>query len=405
MLNTILELIVILLLSLWSVTLIYYYLFLLVLIIPQRRRDKKEDRHSGKINKFAIIIPAHNERDVISYLIESLLKSDYPKNTYRIFVIADNCTDSTADVAKKAGATVLERFDKEKRGKPYAISWALEQLDKMTYQYDAIVIFDADNLVSTNFLSLANDRINHGYDAFQGTVECKNPRDSWVSIGNYIAYSAINRIFQNGRYRVGLGALLCGTGMGFTRNLLNKIGWDQTSLTEDREFTFKLLLNGTKVAWMDDAVVYDEKPIGARQSVQQQSRWVSGWIMDFRKYLPKIWKKWIRTYDFALLDAMFNLIQPLFFGKGLILLPLLILFGNLSLWIWWSILFFASLLYHGIGLRLNNAKPVYYKYLLIWPFFRIISVWAALKAFTQKEKLFWSHTRHNRKMRIDDVEK
>lgn len=398
--------IIIIFLCILTIKMIYDYFFLFVVLLPVKKEVKYKN-NNGKINHFIILIPAHNEREVIEYLLESLSKLNYPKDAYKVFVIADNCQDDTAFIAEMKGATVLQRFNTKEIGKPYAIGWAINQIESLGYEYDAIVIFDADNLVSSDFLMLANRAINGGAEAFQGSVECKNIDDSWVSISDYIAYSTTNRIYQKGRDLIGLGALLCGTGMGFTKSLLQRIPWNVNSLTEDREFTYKLLLNGVKVVWLDDAIVYDEKPVKATQFINQRSRWFSGWILDFKKYFPLFWKTYFKTHEPALLDAMFNLLQPLFFGKKLIiiLLPFLILFGNLYLWIWWASLLFTLLIYQGMGLWLNNAKFSYYWWLLVYPFTSILSIGAFIKALARGGKLSWSHTKHNRKVRLEDIEK
>ncbi len=381
--------------------------YLCLFIIPALCGSRKNiPKHSmAAINHFAILIPAHNESAVLRYLLQSLHNQDYPKDRYSVFVIADNCTDNTASIARQEGVTVLERFDDENRGKPYAIGWMLKRLNEMNVKYDAIVIFDADNLVAMNFLRIANTILTSGEQVFQGSVETKNISDSWVSISNHIVWSATNRIYQNGRQALGLGALLCGTGMGFSKDLIQRVGWDQTSLTEDREFTYKLLLAGIKVEWLDKAVVYDEKPIRANQAIKQQSRWASGMKMDFKKYFTSIFQGWRKTRDCALLDAIYNLIHPFLPGKGILTLLLLIPFGNVYLWSWWFSIYFLSLMYHGIGLAMNHSKIKYYGYLVIWPFSRLLSVFAALKTFTTRRNIAWKHTKHTQGLSLDDMNK
>ncbi len=356
-------------------------------------------------NRFAVLVPAHNESVVLGYLLDSLKQQDYPKEAYQVFVIADNCQDDTAAIAEQKGAVALRRFNEERIGKPHAIEWALDQLLILNYQYDAVVIFDADNLVSPNFLRLANDSLNSGAEVFQGSIETKNVDDSWVSISIYITYAAANRIYQKGRYLMGLGATLCGTGMGFSKRILSQLGWNQTSLTEDREFTLKLLLGGVKVAWMEEAFIYDEKPIAPKQAVRQQSRWASGLKMDFNKVFAAVYRSWRKSGDVALLDAMYNLIHPFLPGKGLITLILLIPFGNGYLWSWWVGIYLLSTLYHSVGLVMNRAEIKYYGYLIMWPFFRLLSIFASVKALATNSNLEWDHTQHTKGLSLDDMNK
>ncbi len=395
------QIILVMLLFVSTINIGYLCFFIIPAFLKSRTKIHKNDKTA--INHFAVLIPAHNESAVLRYLLQSLRDQNYPKDEYSVFVIADNCTDDTASIARQEGVIALERFNDEKVGKPHAIGWALKRLDEMNIKYDAIAIFDADNLVTVNFLSLANASLNSGNQALQGSIETKNIDDSWISISNHIVWSAHNRIYQNGRQACGLGSLLCGTGMGFSKDLLQKVGWDQTSLTEDREFTYKLLLAGIKAEWLDKAVVYDEKPIRANQAIKQQSRWASGMKMDFKKYFSSMFQAWRKTHDRSLLDAIYNLIHPFLPGKGILTLLLLIFFGNVYLWSWWLSIYLLSTVYHGIGLAMNRVKIKYYFYLLVWPFSRLLSIYAILKAYSMQGEVSWSHTKHTKPVSITDI--
>jgi cellulose synthase/poly-beta-1,6-N-acetylglucosamine synthase-like glycosyltransferase len=378
---------------------------LLFLPFALRRRQRLPQPGARKARKFAILIPAHNEADVIGCLLESVEALTYPKGAYRTFVIADNCTDQTAPVAGIYGCRVLERRDANRRGKAAAIRWALEQPEVEAYEYDALLVLDADNVVTPGFLGLANESIGGGAEACQGSVECKNIGDSWVSIGNYIVYSAMNRIHQRGRQALGLSAQLCGTGQVFTRDLLRRIGWEDASLTEDRYLTYRLLLDGVRVAWLEDAVVYDEKPLRAGDAVRQQSRWISGWLKDFTTFFPQCWSAFRWRPRLATLDGMFNLVRPFFAGREVVVIPLLVVFGGPGLWSWWALLLLTSLAYHAIGLGLNASPARYYKYLLLWPAFRLLAVVAMLRTVISGRNLAWNHTAHTRRMRLSDIPK
>jgi len=395
-----LELILIVLLIFSTSNVFYSYIFLFCALQPPKRQKEKA---VGKINHFAIIVPAHNERKVIGYLVENLSRLNYPKEAYRIFVIADNCKDDTEEIAKNRGAAVLSRYDDKQRGKSYAIEWALDQLSLLDYLYDVAIILDADNLVSPNFLSVVNERINEGAEAFQCLVETKNLDNSWIAIGNYITYSAINRIYQTGRDRIGIGAHLCGTGMGFTKRLLDRISWHQNSLTEDREFTYKLTINNIRVVWIDNTTVYDEKPIKLSQSISQQSRWVSGWAMNFKKFLIFFVASFVKKPNLIFADAIFSLIRPLFSISFLLLIPLLIIAKNSLYWIWWGSILFVYTIYYAVGLYLNKSPFKYYLYLLLWPLLKLSSLYAMLKTLLTKRCTSWSHTPHTKGMTIEET--
>ena len=142
---------------------------------------RKETYTADPQNVFAVIIPAHNEEGVISALVENCRELDYPKDMYDIFVVADNCTDNTAQVAAKAGATVWRRFNDQERGKGYALEWAFNRLYSLPKKYDAVVIIDADNLVSLNYLQIMNQRLLQGEKIIQGYLDSKNPDDTWIT--------------------------------------------------------------------------------------------------------------------------------------------------------------------------------------------------------------------------------
>jgi len=283
-----------------------YYL-ILGLIGLFRKEEKKN--YTPK-NKFALLIAAHNEEVVIGSLIESMLKLDYPKNMYDIFVIADNCTDDTAKIAKGYDVNVCERFAKDKRGKGYALDWMFEKLFNMDKQYDAVAIFDADNLVHKNFLKEINSKLQDGYKVVQGYIDSKNPDDSWISAAYSIAFWTQNRMFQLARANVRFSNQIGGTGFAIETSTLKKLGWGATCLTEDLEFTCKLVLNGEKVGWAHDAIIYDEKPLKLMQSWTQRKRWMQGFTDVASRYFFKLIKKAIVDRKFYIFDCALYVLQP-----------------------------------------------------------------------------------------------
>lgn len=283
-----------------------YYLFLGV--IGLFRRDEKKD-YTPK-NRFALLIAAHNEEVVIGSLIESMLKLDYPKEMYDIFVIADNCTDNTAKIAKGYGVNVCERFSKDKRGKGYALEWMFAKLFNMEKKYDGVAIFDADNLVHKDFLKEINSKMKEGYKVVQGYIDSKNPEDSWIAASYSIAFWTQNRMFQLARANIGFSNQIGGTGFVVETNTLKKLGWGATCLTEDLEFTCKLVLNGEKVGWAHDAIIYDEKPLKLKQSWTQRKRWMQGFADVASRYFFKLVKKSIVERKLYVFDCALYVLQP-----------------------------------------------------------------------------------------------
>ncbi|AWK50897.1 glycosyl transferase family 2 [Clostridium beijerinckii] len=283
-----------------------YYL-VLGLIGLFRREEKKN--YTPK-NKFALLIAAHNEEVVVGSLIESMLKLNYPKDMYDVFVIADNCTDDTAKIAKGYGVNVCERFAEDKKGKGYALEWMFAKLFKMQKQYDAVAIFDADNLVHKDFLKEINSKLQDGYKVVQGYIDSKNPEDSWIATAYSIAFWTQNRMFQLARANVGFSNQIGGTGFAVETNTLKKLGWGATCLTEDLEFTCKLVLNGEKVGWAHDAIIYDEKPLKLKQSWNQRKRWMQGFTDVASRYFFKLIKKSIIDRKFYVFDCALYVLQP-----------------------------------------------------------------------------------------------
>ena len=272
-------------------------------------RNKEKKNYDPK-NKFALIIAAHNEEVVIGNLIESMLKLDYPKEMYDIFVIADNCTDNTAKIARGYNVNVCERNVSDKRGKGYALEWMFDKLFKMEEQYDAIAIFDADNLVHKNFLKEINSKMLQGYKVVQGYIDSKNPNDSWIAAAYSIAFWTQNRMFQLARANVGFSNQIGGTGFAIETDTLRELGWGATCLTEDLEFTCRLVLNGEKVGWAHDAIIYDEKPLKLAQSWSQRKRWMQGFTDVASRYFFKLLKKSIVERKFYMFDCALYVLQP-----------------------------------------------------------------------------------------------
>lgn len=272
---------------------------------------KKEKKNYEPKNSFAMIVAAHNEEVVIGQLIESMQKQNYPRELYDIFIIADNCTDKTAEIARSyEGVIVCERFNKEKRGKGFALEWMFEKLFKMEKKYDAISIFDADNLVHPDFLKEMNSKMSEGYKVVQGYIDSKNPNDSWIATSYSIAFWSQNRMFQLARNNIGFSNQIGGTGFAVSTDTLKELGWGSTCLTEDLEFTCKLILNGEKVGWAHDAKIYDEKPLGLKASWVQRRRWMQGFTDVAYRYCLKLIKKSIKERKWYIFDAALYVLQP-----------------------------------------------------------------------------------------------
>lgn len=302
---------------------IYYLVISLAGLFTRRCRQQ----HPPGM-RFAIIIPAHNEEKVVGKLVKNLAGLHYPRHLYDIYVIADRCTDRTADVAREEGAVVWERFNCQSCGKGRVLEYALSRLGftrGQAYRYDAAVFFDADNLVSANFLQVMNNRLLEGEKVIQSFIDSKNPDDSWVASSFSITFWLNNRFVLLARHNLGLSAGLAGTGMCISKEVLGKIGWSTATLTEDLEFSIQALLEGYRTSFAVEARVFDEKPITFMASCRQRLRWARGQLNVAWLYLPRLLFRGVVEGDAAKLEGGLRLLQLLVIAAGGLLIPVTLL--------------------------------------------------------------------------------
>lgn len=365
--------------------------------------------------RLAIIIPAHNEEVVIGHLIDNLMNLDYPKELFDVFVIADNSSDSTAKVAREHGAIVYERFNDVQKGKGFALEWMFGNIYNRPENYDAVVIFDADNLVDTNFLKHMNNRLCDGDKIVQGYIDSKNPCDTWVSASFSMAFWVSNRMLQLARYNLGLSNYLGGTGMAISLDILKKIGWGATSLTEDLEFSIKALLLGYKTTFAHEAIVYDEKPLTFKQAWNQRRRWALGHVEVFRTYCWEYIKQTFIKKDPALFDGIVMTIQPLltvamfFFSIfSIINLRVVPIYTPIFQFIWppllWELVSTLQLIYPFLVIWIDKLPKQVIKWTLVHYLFFLYS-WIPIMTISlfAKTRVSWSHTVHTRNISYSDV--
>jgi len=244
------------------------------------------------VYRFAILICARNESQVITKLLESLREQNYPADAFDIFVTADNCSDETASLARRAGATVFERFDAEHKGKGYALNWTFSRfLKQYRKHYDACVIFDADNIADPNFLDAMNRQLNAGYQIAAGFRMGKNPSSSWVAGCSSLFWLMQTRLCFVPRAKFRLPCFsVGGTGFMFDLSVLDGKGWQTRSICEDIEFTLNSIAEGYFVSFAPDAIFYDEQPLTFAQSLRQRYRWSLGSIQLLSISMPRLFR-------------------------------------------------------------------------------------------------------------------
>jgi glycosyltransferase involved in cell wall biosynthesis len=240
--------------------------------------------------KMVILVPAHNEAASIAATVHSLQQLDYPDGAYEILVIADNCQDETASVARNAGATVLERQDAAARGKGYALEFAVAHLQERTELPDALVIIDADTQAAANLLAVFHNYFRAGYDWLQAYYSVANPEASWRTHLMTYALSLFNGVWLLAQDRLGLGATLRGNGMGYRWPALARCPLKAYSLAEDMEYSWRLRLAGESVRFVGETAVYGEMVSQGQAAVSQRLRWETGRQLLIRQFQTAIWQ-------------------------------------------------------------------------------------------------------------------
>ncbi len=246
-----------------------------------RLSGKRRTFQAQKLCRYAVLIAARNEEAVIGQLLDSIREQDYPADLVDVFVVADNCTDHTAQTAREHGATVWERQDRERVGKGYALGFLLEHLDRdyAPGTFDGYFVFDADNLLDSRYITEMNKVFSSGNRIVTGYRNSKNFGDNWISAGHSLYFLRESEYMNRPRDYLGVSCVVAGTGFLFADALLREIGgWNYHLLSEDTEFTVDMLLRGEPIAYCGDAVLYDEQPTSLSQSVRQRSRWIKGYF-------------------------------------------------------------------------------------------------------------------------------
>jgi 1,2-diacylglycerol 3-beta-glucosyltransferase len=404
-----------------TITLIVSYLLLLTLAARRAPKRTLLFLTNKKLNRFLILIPAHNEEKLLPRLLVNLHALEYPQSHYSIHVIADNCTDKTAELARQNDAIVHERWNTEQKGKGYALQWVLEKLWQKDVAHDAIVILDADTIVSSNFLEVMNARLNNGERVIQAYYAVQNPESSFSAGLRYAALAVLHYLRPQGRMVLGGSAGLKGNGMVFAADVMKRHAWS-ASVTEDIELHMALLLAGERVTFAPDAEIRAEMPDKLTDARSQNVRWEQGRLEMAKKYVPGLFKASTHQLRhpkkvFVLWDAiMEHLIPPFSILAGLSVISL---FGSL---IWWfvesqgignqasSLRAFAAsklslalsvgallgqVVYLLAGLKMVNAPRSVYRIFIYAPGYILWKIWHYVRILFGFEQQKWIRTTRN----------
>lgn len=239
---------------------------------------------TARVFRLAVVVPAHNEALSIATCVKSLLAADRRGVELAVFVIADNCTDETAAVARAAGATVIERTDAVKRGKGHALYFAFTQ--DAVRGFDGCAVVDADTSVGENFVVQAATALRDGADAVQARYVARNAEDTTRTRLLALALRAFNVVRPRGRQNLGLSVGILGNGFALRRETLEAVPYLAGSVVEDLEYHHMLVRAGKRVQFLDRATVFGEMPVKGKGAETQRSRWEGGRLRMVRESAP-----------------------------------------------------------------------------------------------------------------------
>jgi 1,2-diacylglycerol 3-beta-glucosyltransferase len=354
--------------------------------------------------RFDLVVPAHDEETGIASTIASLLDLDYPRELYRVIVVADNCGDGTAISAKNAGALVIERKDPTRRGKGYALAYAFERsaADGLA---DALVVIDADTRATPNLLRAFAARLDAGARAAQAEYAVANRASSWRTRLMHIAFTLFHDVRSRARERLGVSAGLRGNGMMFEAKLLRELPHDAFSIVEDVEYGIRLGLAGYRVHYAGEAKVFGQMVGAEVASRSQRRRWEGGRLQLVRQHAAHLVSTGLRRRDLVILDLAADLLVP---PLTYVALAVIAGLGLSAAWVglghgaWWSaapwcasLLLFAVYVIRGVWLAGVGPRVVLD---LMWaPVYMVWKIALALKASPSREREWVRTTRETKR--------
>lgn len=269
----------------------HQYIYFIVGTFKVHKLKKKD----FKQHKIGIVISARNESKVIGNLIESIQKNDYPKDLVNIFVIADNCTDNTAEICRNMGCIVFERFNDKEIGKGYALNYLFTKLHTEEEYKDlvpeAYIILDADNIIKQNYITEMNKTFDSGYEMVTSYRNSKNFGKNWITSGYGYWFLHDSRHLNNPRMILGTSCTISGTGFLISKPLVEEYdNWRFHLLIEDTQCTTESVILKKKIGYCGTAELYDEQPATLKSAWRQLERWVKGYYQVCGQYYGRLLK-------------------------------------------------------------------------------------------------------------------
>ncbi len=362
-----------------------------------------------RLHRFAFVVPAHDEELSIERTVQSLLNVNYPREAFDVIVVADNCTDRTAPLARALGATVYERSHPVERSKGHALRWAFDRLLPLQPAYDAFVVIDADSVVVENYLTVMNFYLGHGARAIQCSDLAAPQPGSWSAEITRLGFTLYNYVRPMARKLLGGSAGIRGNGMCFAASLLPEIPWSTYSLNEDLEYGLILLLQGVRVTFAPEARVLATMPARAEDARSQRERWESGRFPIIRTYGTKLIVYALRHRSFAAFDAWIDLLTPAFvnlFGIAAFVFCAHLLLGLFG-WrhgtyvILWGCITLAGLGHVILGLVAARADAGLFRAFFFIPKYALWKLLLYLKILRRGSQADWIRTARDPALRAD----
>lgn len=383
-----------------------------------------KDRHVPKAaHTMGVVIAARNESAVIANLIASVRACDYPQDKITIFVIADNCTDNTAELCRSLGCTVFERSDTKNIGKGYALHYLFERLHTDP-QYaglvpEAYIVLDADNLVKPDFITEMNRAFDGGYEMVTSYRNTKNFGANWLSAGYGYWFLHEARHLSNSRRSFGVSCAISGTGFLISSEVVKKFdNWKFFTLTEDIECSTNYALAGRKVGYAPDAELYDEQPVKFSQAWRQRERWAKGFYQVFGKNGGKLILGCFKS--FSCYDILTTIFPALVFSLAtLIVLPVCAIvaacigdihtaqLAGISLGITFAVMYgvmFVICALTAITEWKRIKAPAYKKILYIFTFPIFMATYIPISFVAIFKKVQWKPIAHTAAISLDELE-
>lgn len=380
---------------------VFYQLVLAVFSIGAGRATPASGNRDISRSRIAVVIPAHNEEVLIADLVYSIKNADYPEDSVTTFVIADNCNDRTAELARDAGAECFERNDTVQKGKPYALDWLFRQMDHDSF--DAYTIIDADTIVDAGYLKAMDRSIREGNLAIQGYFGVMNPDENWLTRLSVLP-GVLRYIMQcPGKARLGLSCPLAGNGMCFSSEVIRKYGWNAYSIAENWEYYALLVLADIPVVHEPAAIIYSQVANSLEEGKAQRMRWMRGRIDTLKRYWWPLSKKTIRTGDPRYIDVVMELLRPshamLFLAVsgflGLAIINVFLMQGSVVFMYWALVLMVLEVSFFLSGLFIQKA-PLKTWLSLAWvPVYLVWKLLVSVKGLVLLGDKAWVKTKRN----------